>query len=190
VRVRDSIFTFNVGEEFKFSEYRCCYCSEYTSKDYAELFAHVGEAHKSKVLTCHLCQNIFLNYGSYVSHVCFGPPSGVGQVARAKFSCKMCRKQDLGTFLDFQFHLRKMHNLCEICLQVIALSIFSFLCLCSSCSRVADARVRPWPSQDQVLHLTYFTLLDFFVDFFTNTTNKSRPGEGNCNSRPERHPWS
>lgn len=85
--------------------------------EYSQLFSHVKKEHKTTMLTCHLCQNIFLNYGSYASHVCFGPPSSQ-QAARAKFRCKICRKQDLGTFLDFQFHVRKTHNSCEMCFKV------------------------------------------------------------------------
>lgn len=118
VKMRDIIFTYGVGQTYQFSGYKCCYCSQWhEASNYDRLFEHVAEEHKSKVLTCHLCQNIFLNYGSYVSHVCFGPPSG-GQAPRAKFSCKTCGKQDLGTFLEFQLHHRKTHNLCEICLKV------------------------------------------------------------------------
>lgn len=136
VRARDSIFKYQSYDKenvdsLSGSKYICCYCSDFSSSDYGKLFEHVGDAHKSKVLTCHLCQNIFLNYGSYVSHVCYGPATG-GQSARAKFSCKLCSKQDLGTFLDFQFHLRKMHNVCEICLQVSDSCMFDIeICLLS-----------------------------------------------------------
>ena len=84
------------------------------------------QAHQAKVLTCHLCQNIFLNFGSYVSHVCFGPQP----TARAKFRCKTCGKHDLPTFFDFQHHLRKVHNICEICLMV-RISSFFIIIKCS-----------------------------------------------------------
>ncbi len=121
VRVRDSIFTYDVVDEFALSgygKYRCCYCSsERVFSEYSELFKHVEKEHETTVLTCHLCQNIFLNYGSYASHVCFGPPS-TPQAARAKFRCKICKKQDMGNFFDFQFHVRKTHNACEMCFKV------------------------------------------------------------------------
>jgi hypothetical protein len=73
-------------------------------------------AHSSKVLTCQLCSSIFINYGSYLCHVCFGPPTQ--STPRAKFGCRVCGKQDLTTFLDFQFHIRKVHNVCDICMTV------------------------------------------------------------------------
>ncbi len=95
VRVRDSIFTYDVVDEFKFSgyrKYRCCYCSGKVFEEYSDLFKHIDEEHKTHMLTCPLCNNIFLNYGSYASHVCFGPPQSQ-QTARAKFRCKICRKQ-------------------------------------------------------------------------------------------------
>ena len=98
--------------------YNCCCCSNTSSKTYSQLLDHLDTIHNSKVLTCQLCQNIFLNYGSFISHVCYGPASSTtGQPQRAKFSCKVCDKHDLQTFLEFQHHIRKTHNVCEICLR-------------------------------------------------------------------------
>jgi len=128
MRQKDSIFTYELlGEDgsstasepsfdVAVNGYRSCYSRKVLSS-YGELFEHVEREHQQKVLTCQLCQNIFLNYGSYLSHVCFGPPISQ-QGARAKFRCKLCKKHDLATFLDFQYHMRKMHNVCEICLKV------------------------------------------------------------------------
>ena len=96
--------------------YSCCGCSNASSNTYNKLLEHLDTNHNSKVLTCQLCQNIFLNYGSFISHVCYGPPTNApDQHARAKFSCKVCDRQDLQTFLEFQYHIRKKHNVCEIC---------------------------------------------------------------------------
>ena len=78
--------------------FKCCYCCDSNSQSYEALFEHLNIEHNQKVLTCHLCQNIFLNYGSFRSHVCFGPPSQNSQI-KAKFSCMFCYKPDLSTFL-------------------------------------------------------------------------------------------
>lgn len=101
--------------------YACCCCVQSGMETYNDLLTHLEAVHSSKVLTCQLCQNIFLNYGSFISHVCFGPVlpgSAAGQTAKAKFSCFACRRQDLQTFLEFQYHIRKQHNVCEICFTV------------------------------------------------------------------------
>ena len=88
-------------------------CLDASSSTYAELFQNLEQNHGSKVLTCQLCQNIFLNYGSFRSHVCFGPQVQ-GQPLKTKFMCLLCNTQ-LDTFLDFQKHMRQVHNTCEIC---------------------------------------------------------------------------
>lgn len=69
-----------------------------------------------QVLTCNLCENVFLNYGSFVSHVCYGPSPGTAH--KAKFCCRACTKPELLHFIEFQFHVRKTHNICEVCLEV------------------------------------------------------------------------
>ena len=89
---------------------------------YGDLMRHLESAHGAKVLTCQLCQNIFLNYGSFKSHVCYGTEelqalAGAGP-SSAKFACKQCDRQDLQTFLEFQHHFRKAHHVCEICFTV------------------------------------------------------------------------
>ena len=97
--------------------YNCCCCSDISSTTYDQLLEHLSANHDSKVLTCQLCQNIFLNYGSFISHVCYGPQANtIQQQSRAKFSCRLCDSHELQTFLDFQHHFRKYHNVCEICL--------------------------------------------------------------------------
>jgi len=101
------------GEEFTLEYYRCSYCPTQECTSYSALFIHTAEAHNTKVLTCNICQNIFLNYGSLISHVCSGPPTTA--TARARFFCKVCNKPDLSSFLDFQHHVRKEHHFCEIC---------------------------------------------------------------------------
>ncbi len=73
------------------------------------------------MLACQLCTSIFLNYGSYLCHVCYGPPtsgSASACASKARFGCRACGKQDITTFLDFQSHLRRSHNICEICMTV------------------------------------------------------------------------
>ena len=95
--------------------YSCCSCSNSSSVTYNQLLEHLSTAHSSKVLTCQLCQNIFLNYGSFISHVCYGPLKDAVSQPRAKFSCKICDRHDLQSFLEFQYHIRKKHNTCEIC---------------------------------------------------------------------------
>ena len=80
-----------------------------SSSNYEELFKHLNVS--NGVLTCQLCGSIFLNYGSFRSHICFGP-SQEGQTLKTKFRFM---NQDFSTFLDFQRHLRLSHNTCEIC---------------------------------------------------------------------------
>ena len=105
------IFSYSTETQFD-EKYSCSFCPSKTST-YTELFQHLDLKHGSKVLTCQLCQNIFLNYGSFRSHVCFGPNQGPN--LKTKFMCILCQTHDLSTFLDFQKHLRQTHNTCEIC---------------------------------------------------------------------------
>ena len=101
--------------------YLCSHCADASSSQYSELLWHLENKHSAKVMICQLCQNIFLNYGSFKSHVCYGQSSKL----KAKFSCKICDRQNLQTFLEFQYHVRKTHNVCEICFTVsFRLTIF------------------------------------------------------------------
>ncbi len=102
----------------KMSHYQCCNCHK-TNDELQDLFGHLDQDHSTKMLSCHLCNNFFLNYGSFKSHVCFGP-GGL-----AKFSCLVCSPSNkyeelcsLPSFLDFQKHLRSYHIACDVCLQV------------------------------------------------------------------------
>ena len=116
IRKKEILFNYIPAEEiFVLEFYRCSYCPTAECRQYEELFNHTAAAHNTKVLTCNICHNIFLNYGSLISHVCSGPPTSAA--ARARFACKVCHRIDLSSFLDFQTHIRKEHNTCEICFQ-------------------------------------------------------------------------
>lgn len=118
-RIREIIFNYNLSEDFSDLTYRCTYCQSRHFPTYDGLLAHVAADHNSKMLACHLCTNVFMNYGSYLSHICGGPPHGSQQTPKAKFNCRFCFKPDMGNFLDFQFHLRKNHVVCEICMKIM-----------------------------------------------------------------------
>lgn len=116
IKKKEMLFNYMPPEEIFILEfYRCSYCPTSECRVYEDLFKHTAEAHNTKVLTCNICHNIFLNYGSLISHVCSGPPTS--STARARFACKVCHRIDLSSFLDFQTHIRKEHNTCEICFQ-------------------------------------------------------------------------
>ena len=111
---REVLFNYCPREElFVLEFYRCSYCPTTECKEYSDLFKHTETVHQTKILTCNICRNIFLNYGSLISHVCTGPPTS--NATRATFACKVCLRVDLHSFLEFQCHIRKEHNICEIC---------------------------------------------------------------------------
>ena len=113
-RRKEVLFNYCPREElFVLEFYRCSYCPTTDCKGYTELFKHTETVHQTKILTCNICRNIFLNYGSLISHVCTGPPTS--NTSRARFACKVCLRVDLHSFLEFQNHIRKEHNICEIC---------------------------------------------------------------------------
>ena len=111
---KEVLFNYCPREElFVLEFYRCSYCPTTECKEYSDLFQHTETIHQTKILTCNICRNIFLNYGSLISHVCTGPPTS--NATRARFACKVCLRVDLHSFLEFQSHIRKEHNICEIC---------------------------------------------------------------------------
>ena len=114
-RGKEVMFRYETSPDYSLDTYSCSYCLEFTSGSYTDLFVHTATAHGAKVLTCTICQNMFLNYGSLISHVCNGPPTST--TARARFACKMCNKMDLSSFLEFQLHIRFHHHTCEICFK-------------------------------------------------------------------------
>ena len=59
---------------------------------------------------------MFLNYGSWKSHVCFGTGTGNQSTApKSKFMCPICKTDDLHSFIEFQRHIRLNHNVCDVC---------------------------------------------------------------------------
>ena len=124
-KLKEVIFTFH--DDKKFDEihrnYKCS-CCPVEVDNLSELFEHLDQNHNGqKRLVCHLCQNIFLNYGSYRSHVCFGPPSNGQQ--KIKFLCPVCQNsqksdttQELNSYMEFQRHLRGEHNGCDVCFHM------------------------------------------------------------------------
>ena len=114
IRMKEILFRYTETlEEFN-GIYRCCYCVDKVCLTYAELSGHIESAHGSKTFTCQLCESVFINYGSYLCHVCYGPKTA--QPKKPYFGCRVCGKQDLSSYFDYQFHFRKAHNVCEICL--------------------------------------------------------------------------
>ena len=76
-RGREVMFRFtDTDQQFTFDFYRCSYCSTEDCASYTDLFVHTSTAHNTNVLKCNIFQNMFLNYGSLISHVCYGPPTG------------------------------------------------------------------------------------------------------------------
>nr|XP_040572394.1 LOW QUALITY PROTEIN: uncharacterized protein LOC121121511 [Lepeophtheirus salmonis] len=114
---KEIIFSYQQDKDLIIDFYSCSYCSTKSCSTNEDLFRHLEKEHSQKVLTCNLCQSIFLNYGSFISHVCYGPPTNSQKQKAAKFNCKVCLRQDLSSFLIFQNHVRRDHNICEICFK-------------------------------------------------------------------------
>ena len=116
-RIREIVFNYSLEEGgLKVKQYHCCYCSSSTFDTLDGLMAHIEVEHQSKVMKCVICENVFMNFGSYLSHICLGPP-GAAPV-KAKFNCRVCLKLDISNFYELQAHMRKVHNICEICMKV------------------------------------------------------------------------
>ena len=64
---------------------------------YAELFGHIEASHGSKVFTCQLCENVFINYGSYLCHVCYGPKNSSQLPKKSCFGCRWENALSIGT---------------------------------------------------------------------------------------------
>ena len=105
------------------STFQCSYCAlNYNKLD--DLLQHLESGHGQKMLSCHLCNNMFLNYGSFRSHICFGSVSGGDggtsgggstPVPKSKFMCPQCQTDDLHSFIEFQRHIRQNHDICDVC---------------------------------------------------------------------------
>ena len=116
IRMKEILFRYTETlEEFN-GIYRCCYCTDKVCLTYGELTSHIESAHGSKTFTCQLCGSVFINYGSYLSHTCYGPKTAAQANRKSNFGCRVCGKQDLSSYFEYQFHFRKAHNVCEICM--------------------------------------------------------------------------
>lgn len=129
IKGKEILFTYDYDvNPFYVDFYHCCVCRDARCSSNDQLTAHLETEHNAKVMTCSLCRNVFLNYGSLISHICGGPPTGQKQ-PRARFGCKICKRQNISTFLELQKHIRSDHNTCEICF-VVSGEVYACVCAC------------------------------------------------------------
>ena len=57
-------FIFFFQENADASTFKCAYCAS-DFEELKELTAHLENGHQQKMLSCHLCKAMFLNYGSF-----------------------------------------------------------------------------------------------------------------------------
>ncbi|KAL1501907.1 hypothetical protein ABEB36_007140 [Hypothenemus hampei] len=115
----DNIF-FNLesgrsNEAVTFSHVFECFQCHYSTAVHKELYLHNRKYHSKNLLLCIMCKSNFYNYSELICHLCPGLYILDWDV---KFRCCMCVSDDLPSAFRLMVHLRKRHNVCDVCLEM------------------------------------------------------------------------
>ncbi|XP_023019692.2 misexpression suppressor of ras 4 [Leptinotarsa decemlineata] len=114
----DSVF-FNLESSFSneavtFSHLFECFQCHFSTSVHKELYLHNRKFHSKNLLLCIMCKSNFYSYSELICHLC---PGLYVLDYDVKFRCCMCVNDDLPSSFRLMVHLRKRHNICDVCLE-------------------------------------------------------------------------
>ncbi|XP_072382785.1 uncharacterized protein MESR4 isoform X2 [Diabrotica undecimpunctata] len=102
----DEAITFSHGFE--------CFQCHFSTTVHKEHYLHNRRFHSKSLLLCIMCKSNFYTYSELVCHLC---PGVYILDYELKFKCCMCVHDDLPSSFRLMVHLRKKHNVCDVCLD-------------------------------------------------------------------------
>lgn len=115
----DKIF-FNLESSFSneavtFSHLFECFQCYFSTTVHKELYLHNRKFHSKNLLLCIMCKSNFFSYSELICHLC---PGLYVLDYDLQFRCCMCVNDDLPSSFRLMVHLRKRHNVCDVCLEM------------------------------------------------------------------------
>lgn len=106
----------NANEEgVTFSHIFECFQCRFSTTVHKELYLHNRKSHAKTILLCIMCKSNFYSYSELICHLCPGyylPGSEI------HFRCCLCVSDELPSAFRLMVHLRKRHNVCDVCLEM------------------------------------------------------------------------
>ncbi|CAH2007562.1 unnamed protein product [Acanthoscelides obtectus] len=111
---------FNLDSNFSdeavtFSHIFECFQCYFSTTVHKELYLHNRKFHSKNLLLCIMCKTNFYNYSELMCHLC---PGLYILDYDLQFRCCMCVNDDLPSAFRLMVHLRKRHNVCDVCLEM------------------------------------------------------------------------
>ncbi|CAH1154218.1 unnamed protein product [Phaedon cochleariae] len=103
------------GEAVTFSHLFECFQCHFSTNVHKELYLHNRKFHSKNLLLCIMCKSNFYSYSELICHLC---PGQYILDYDIKFRCCMCVNDDLPSSFRLMVHLRKRHNVCDVCLEM------------------------------------------------------------------------
>ncbi|XP_050304574.1 uncharacterized protein LOC126742082 [Anthonomus grandis grandis] len=103
------------GEAVTFSHLFECFQCHYSTTVHKELYLHNRKFHSKNLLLCIMCKTIFYSYSELICHLC---PGLYVLGYDTQFRCCMCVSDHLPSSFRLMVHLRKRHNVCDVCLEM------------------------------------------------------------------------
>ncbi|KAJ8932742.1 hypothetical protein NQ314_014439 [Rhamnusium bicolor] len=115
----ESVF-FNLETSFSdeamtFSHLFECFQCRFSTTVHKELYLHNRKFHSKSLLLCIMCKSNFYSYSELICHLC---PGLYVLDYDLQFRCCMCVNDDLPSSFRLMVHLRKRHNVCDVCLEM------------------------------------------------------------------------
>ncbi|KAJ8947008.1 hypothetical protein NQ318_019089 [Aromia moschata] len=115
----ESVF-FNLESSFSdeavtFSHLFECFQCRFSTTVHKELYLHNRKFHSKNLLLCIMCKSNFYSYSELICHLC---PGQYILDYDLQFRCCMCINDDLPSSFRLMVHLRKRHNVCDVCLEM------------------------------------------------------------------------
>ncbi|KAG5877151.1 hypothetical protein JTB14_035920 [Gonioctena quinquepunctata] len=101
-------------EAVTFSHLFECFQCHFSTTVHKELYLHNRKFHSKNLLLCIMCKLNFYSYSELICHLC---PGLYVLDYDVKFRCCMCVNDDLPSSFRLMVHLRKRHNICDVCLE-------------------------------------------------------------------------
>ncbi|VEN34591.1 unnamed protein product [Callosobruchus maculatus] len=102
-------------EAVTFSHVFECFQCYFSTNVHKELYLHNRKFHSKNLLLCIMCKSNFYNYSELICHLC---PGLYILDYDLQFRCCMCVNDDLPSAFRLMVHLRKRHNVCDVCLEM------------------------------------------------------------------------
>lgn len=102
-------------EAVTFSHIFECFQCRFSTAIHKELYLHNRKSHAKTILLCIMCKSNFYSYSELICHLC---PGFYTPGSEVHFHCCLCVCENLPSAFRLMVHLRKRHNVCDVCLEM------------------------------------------------------------------------